>query len=292
MTGRDSIASLQNDRGDVSGVRIVGMNRTEIMDSKGARTELLGEVKKRKEKFISENAKYRNWEGMYHRHTTGKYLGDLIYGANDGIITTFAVVAGAVGASFSPVVIIILGFANIFADGISMGASNYLSLRSEQDYAQAQRQKEEWEVDNLRAIEVDEIREIFEKKGFIGKDLDRAVEIITSDRNVWVDTMMRDELGILEDKNDNPIMHGGVTFSAFLIAGIVPLFAYLVPGVPNVFGVAVVMCMISLFVVGALRSLVTAVSWFRGGMEMLLVGVGAASVAFFVGRLLENFVRQ
>ncbi len=268
------------------------MNTVEIMDSKDARDELLGDVKKRKEKFISENAKYRNWEGMYHRHITGKYIGDLIYGANDGIITTFAVVAGAVGASFSPVVIIILGFANIFADGISMGASNYLSLRSEQDYARAQRQKEEWEIDNLRAIEVDEIREIFEKKGFGGKDLDRAVEIITSDRKVWVDTMMRDELGILEDKNDSPLMHGGVTFTAFLIAGIVPLLAYLVPGVANVFWVAVVMCMISLFVVGALRSLVTAVSWFRGGMEMLLVGVGAASVAFFVGKLLETFIRQ
>jgi len=268
------------------------MKRAQIMDSKEARNELLTEVKKRKEKYISENPQYRNWEGMYHRHTTGKYIGDLIYGANDGIITTFAVVAGAVGASLSPVVIIILGFANIFADGISMGASNYLSIRSEQDYAKAQRKKEEWEVDNLREIEIDEIREIFERKGFRGSDLKKAVEVITSDRKIWVDTMMIDELRIMEDEGENPIKHGLATVAAFFLAGIVPLLAYVIPGVPNTFWVAVVLGMVSLFIVGALRSLVTAVTWLRGGLEMLFVGSGAAMVAFIVGNLVEKIVSQ
>ena len=267
------------------------MKRGKILNSSNARKELLEEVKKRKEKFISENAKYANWEAMYHRHTTGKYIGDLIYGANDGIITTFAVVAGAVGASLSPAVILILGFANIFADGLSMGASNYLSIRSEQDYAKAQREKEEWEVDHLREIEVDEIREIFEKKGFKGKDLERAVKVITSNRQVWVDTMMKDELGILEDEGENPIKHGFFTFAAFSIAGIVPLLAYVVPGVPDAFWAAVFLGMASLFIVGALRSLVTAVGWFRGGLEMLLVGSGAAMVAYIVGNFVEKIVR-
>lgn len=268
------------------------MNKKEILDDSVAREKLLDEVKKRKEKYISQNAEYRNWESMYHRHSTGKYIGDFIYGANDGIITTFAVVAGAVGASLSPVVIIILGFANIFADGISMGASNYLSMRSEQDYAKAQRTREEWEVDHLREIEVDEIREIFERKGFKGSDLERAVEVITSDRKIWVDTMMKDELRIMEDKDENPIRHGLATFAAFSTAGIVPLLAYVIPGVPNSFWVAVFLGMASLFIVGALRSLVTAVSWFRGGLEMLLVGSGAATVAYVVGNFVEKIVSR
>lgn len=266
------------------------MKKREILNDHGARAQLLLEVKKRKEKFISENAKYRNWENMYHRHATGKYIGDFIYGANDGIITTFAVIAGAVGASLSPVVIIILGFANIFADGISMGASNYLSMRSEQDYAKAQREKEEWEVEHLREIEIDEIREIFERKGFRGADLEKAVEVITSDPKIWVDIMMKDELRIMEDKGQNPIRHGLATFTAFSVAGIVPLLAYVIPGVPNTFWVAVFLGMASLFIVGALRSLVTAVSWFRGGFEMLLVGSGAAMVAYIVGNLVGEIV--
>src|SRR3989344_9642857 len=231
------------------------MKRGNILNSRNARKELLEEVERRKEKFISENAKYRNWEGMYHRHTTGKYIGDLIYGANDGIITTFAVVAGAVGASLSPAVIIILGFANIFADGISMGASNYLSIRSEQDYARAQRTREEWEIDHLREIEVDEIREIFEKKGFKGADLEKAVEIITSNRKVWVDTMMKDELRIMEEDDAEPVRHGLATFAAFSAAGLLPLSAYVIPGLSNAFWVAVFLGMAALFVVGALRSL-------------------------------------
>lgn len=266
------------------------MDRKQILNNREARSELLEQVKKRQEKYISENAEYRNWEGMYHRHSTGKYIGDFIYGANDGIITTFAVVAGAVGASLSPVVIIILGFANIFADGISMGVSNYLSIRSEHDYAKAQREKEEWEIEHLREIEIDEIREIFERKGFKGADLKKAIEVITSDKKVWVDTMMKDELRILEDEGENPIKHGLATFAAFSTVGIVPLLAYVIPGVLNTFWVAVFMGMASLFIVGALRSLVTAVSWFRGGLEMLSVGSGAATVAYFVGNFVEKIV--
>jgi len=116
--------------------------------------------------------------------------------------------------------------------------------------------------------------------------------VITSDRKIWVDTMMIDELRIMEDEGENPIKHGLATVAAFFLAGIVPLLAYVIPGVPNTFWVAVVLGMVSLFIVGALRSLVTAVTWLRGGLEMLFVGSGAAMVAFIVGNLVEKIVSQ
>ena len=251
----------------------------------------LKEVLARKEKFLSENAEYRRHESLYHRHTAGKYVGDFIYGANDGIITTFAVVAGAVGASLSPIVILVLGFANIVADGFSMGASNYLGRRSEQDYARAQRKKEEWEIDNLREIEVEEIREIFEKKGFRGKDLERAVEIVTSDRKVWLDVMMKDELGIIESAKEDPRKHGVVTFGAFIVAGIVPLLPFVIPNMPYTFLVSVLLGGVALFGAGALRTLITTVSLVRGGIEVLLVGSSAAIAAYFVGYFVERLVK-
>jgi vacuolar iron transporter family protein len=253
--------------------------------------ELIEHALNRKEKYLSENVRYRRFEKMMHSHTTGKYIGDFIYGANDGIITTFAVVAAAAGASLSPVIIIILGFANLFADGISMGASNYLGERSEEDYAKAQREKEEWEVDNLRELEVDEIRDIFEKKGFKGKDLERAVEIIISDRKVWVDTMMRDELNILEHDDDSPVRHGFATFVAFVVAGFFPLVPYIIPSFGSPFLLSIVVAMLTLFVVGASRSYVTAVSWIRGGFEMFAVGSFAAASAYFIGGFIESLVR-
>lgn len=250
----------------------------------------LADVLKRKEKYLFENKEYRKFENLYHRHTAGKYVGDFIYGANDGIITTFAIVAGAVGASLSPLVILVLGFANIVADGISMGASNYLGKRSEQDYARAQRKKEEWEIDNLREIEVEEIREIFEKKGFRGKDLARAVEIITSDRKVWLDVMMKDELGIIEEHGHDPRKHGLVTFAAFIVAGLIPLVPFLLPFVPNAFVISIIFGGLALFAAGALRTLITTVSWIRGGLEVLVVGSGAAVAAYLVGAFVDKLV--
>ncbi len=253
--------------------------------------EYLKDVLARKEKYLSENEQYRKHENLYHRHTAGKYIGDLIYGANDGIITTFAVVAGASGASLVPSVAIILGFANLLADGFSMGASNYLGKRSEHDYAKAQRQKEDWEIDHLREIEVEEIREIFEKKGFFGKDLERAVEIVTGDRKVWLDTMMRDELNIVDEGDENPILHGVATFVAFLIAGFFPLIPYLIPTTGDKFLISALVGALTLFLVGSSRSLITTISWIRGGLEMLFVGSSAALAAYLVGKLIEGILK-
>lgn len=252
--------------------------------------DVIAKALKRKEKFLSENRTYRLQESLMHRHNAGKYIGDFVYGANDGIITTFAVVAGASGAGLPATVIIILGFANLLADGLSMGASNFLGEKSERDFAKLQRAKEDWEIDNLRELEIDEIREIYEKKGFTGKDLERAVAIITSDRKVWLDTMMKDELGIIEDESDDPKKHSFATFLAFCLAGFFPLLPFVVPVVPDTFFAAAVVGAITLFTVGALRSLITAVSWWRGGGEMLLIGSAAAGIAYVVGAFLEGIV--
>lgn len=149
-----------------------------------------------KERHLREDPRHRKIEDLFHQRRAGTYINDLVYGANDGIITTFAVVAGATGASLPPLVVIILGFANLVADGISMGASNYLGTKSELDYQRAQRQKEEWEIDHLRNLEIQEIEDIYRERGFTGKDLERAVALTIVDRGKWVDVMMRDELGI------------------------------------------------------------------------------------------------
>ncbi len=253
--------------------------------------DILDEALKRKEKYLLENKQYQQYEALAHRHFVGKYIGDLVYGANDGIITTFAVVAGASGAVLSPAVIIILGFANILADGVSMGASNYLGKRSEQDFAKAQLQKEDWEIDHLRELEIQEVRDIYKNKGFLGKDLDKAVSIITSNRKVWLDTMMKDELGIIVEEKDDPKKHGMVTFSAFVVAGLFPLLPFIFPQVPNAFFLSSLIGAATLFTVGALRTLITTVSWWRGGIEMLLVGSVAASIAYIVGAVIEGVIK-
>lgn len=252
--------------------------------------DILEKALQKKEEYLLENKEYQKFEQLAYRHFAGKYIGDFVYGANDGIITTFAVVAGASGASLSYGIILILGFANLFADGFSMGASNYLGKKSEHDFAKAQRKKEDWEIDNLRDLEVEEVREIYKRKGFTGKDLDRAVEIITSDRKVWLDTMMKDELGIIEGDSDDPKKHGTATFVAFVIAGFFPLIPYFFSHGGNAFFYSALIGATTLFVIGSLRTLITAVTWWRGGLEMLGVGSTAAVVAYVSGVIIERLI--
>ena len=119
-------------------------------------------------------------------------LGDFVYGATDGAVTTFAVVAGVVGASLSPSIVLILGFANLLADGFSMAVGNYLATKAQREYIEKARKREEWEIDNLVEQEKQEIRDIYTKKGFKAELLDEIVKVITSRRKVWFDTMMRE----------------------------------------------------------------------------------------------------
>jgi len=257
-------------------------------------TENLKHLYKKKAELLGlpQARDIRHLEDVYHKRTKGIYVGDMVFGANDGIITTFAVVAGAAGAALSPGVIIILGVANLVADGLSMGIGNYLGKKSEKEYAHRQREKEEWETKKFPEIERYEVGEVFKEWGFEGKDRDRAVEIISSNKKVWVDFMMMNELGIPPEEKTTPIKSGFVMFGSFLLAGSIPLLPYFLPFVPdaNLFLASVVFTGLALFVVGALRTAVTIVSWFRGGVEIFVMGSLAAGAAYVIGTFLRGFV--
>src|SRR3989344_1854133 len=150
-----------------------------------------------------------------HKLGRGKYIGDFVYGANDGIITTFAVVSGAMGGNLPGLVIIILGFANLIGDGISMGLSNFLSLRSENDFQKKQRAIEERETVEFPKKEREEVEVVLRGWGISGETLEKATEAIISDKDRWVDFMMKEELGIMEDNIKFPWKHGAITTLAF-----------------------------------------------------------------------------
>jgi len=157
-----------------------------------------------------------------------RYLPDLIYGSNDGVVTTFAIVSGVVGAQLSNQVIIILGLASLFADGFSMASSSFLSERSKPDT-----------------------------------------------RPTRVQALKR----------------ASATFLGFVMVGVAPLLAYLIPMPPQSrFVVAASVTLLALFVVGAVRALAAErIQWLRGGLEMLTVGAVAAAVAFGIGKLISDF---
>lgn len=245
--------------------------------------------RKRRELTKRGNLSLRRLEDAFHDRTSGAYLSDVIFGANDGIVTTFAVVAGSVGANLSPAVVVILGFANLFADSLSMGLGNFLGKKSERSYERGLRKKEEWEVEHFPKIERQEIREIFATWGFAGQDLERAVAIVSRNKKVWVDFMMTEELGVFAHEGGTPFKHGLAIFGAFILAGLLPIFPFLFGATgTGTFLVAATLAGLAMFTIGALRARITPMHWWIAGLEMLAVGGIAAGVAYLIGEFLAR----
>jgi VIT1/CCC1 family predicted Fe2+/Mn2+ transporter len=220
------------------------------------------------------------------------YLRDFIYGAIDGAVTTFAVVAGVEGADLSANVVLILGGANLIADGFSMAVSNFLGLRAERQRLELARGEEERQISQAPEGEREEIRQIFAAKGFRGEDLDRVVAVITADRDLWVNTMLSDELGF-GGMEQSPIRAAGATLLAFIVVGSFPLLPFVIDdvvsgGIENVFAWSAAMTAIAFFAVGSLKGRLVQQPWWRSGLETLAVGGAAAILAYTVGALLKG----
>ncbi|WP_299824237.1 VIT1/CCC1 transporter family protein [uncultured Pontibacter sp.] len=223
------------------------------------------------------------------------FLPEFVYGGIDGAITTFAVVAGATGANLEIPVVIILGFANLIADGFSMSVGNFFSTKASADNYDKQKATEYWELENKRETEVEEIREIYRRKGFKGELLEQVVTVITADKEVWVETMMKEELEMIKEKK-SPYQTAGMTFFSFLLIGFIPLAAYVYALVfdtseESLFLYACLLTGLALGIIGILKSVVTQKNALRGIAETLFLGGIAAVLAYFAGAVLENLFR-
>ncbi|MBN3584370.1 VIT1/CCC1 transporter family protein [Algoriphagus aestuarii] len=221
-----------------------------------------------------------------------EYLGEFVYGGIDGAVTTFAVVAGGFGADLDAGIIIILGFANLLADGFSMSVGAYLSSKSNQENYKKHEAIEHWEIENLPEVEREEIKEIYEKKGFTGDLLEKVVDQITSNKDLWVAEMMKDELNLMEESK-SPFKIGFATFISFIIVGFIPLLVYLWtffnPSSINIFLWTSLLTGLAFIVIGWLKSIVNQTSSFKSILETLSLGILAAVVAYYVGDILEKF---
>jgi VIT1/CCC1 family predicted Fe2+/Mn2+ transporter len=236
-------------------------------------------------------------EDKLHGNTSGiknyqEYLTEFVYGGIDGSVTTFAVVAGSTGAHLDVSVVIILGFANLIADGFSMSVGSYLSHKSERQNYEKHKKIEYWEIENIPDKEVEEVRIIYKNKGFEGELLEKVVAKITEDKDRWVDVMMKEELEMIPSSK-SPLGMALVTFASFFIVGLIPLLAYLYDlffeTSINLFTTSSVLTGIAFVFIGYLKSYVTETNKFKSMSETLFLGVCAAFLAYFVGGFLEGF---
>jgi VIT1/CCC1 family predicted Fe2+/Mn2+ transporter len=214
------------------------------------------------------------------------YLRDFVYGGIDGAVTTFAVVAGTIGAGLPVKIVLILGTANLLADGFSMAASNFLGTRAEREDGKRLDTIERRHIDNEPAGEREEIRQIFFGKGFRTPDLERVVDVITADRELWVRTMLSEEYG-LPTSPRSEWLAAVSTFAAFILCGSIPLISFLIPS-NYAFEFSIALTAVVFFAIGSIKARWSTEAWWRSGGYTLAVGGVAAALAFAAGAFLRN----
>lgn len=222
------------------------------------------------------------------------YLKDFIYGSIDGVVTTFAIVAGSVGANFSSEVVVILGLANLVADGFSMAVSNFLGTQAEMEVKAKAEEEEKLHIKLVPEGEREEVRQIFLRKGISGDALEKIVEVITSNEELWIKTMLQEEIGITT-QDVSPLKAALFTFIAFLLIGAFPISIYLLQlylgfQFEHPFLWSSMITVFAFFTVGSIKSWYVEKSWIRCGIETVILGGGAAFLAYAIGAGLKETI--
>jgi VIT1/CCC1 family predicted Fe2+/Mn2+ transporter len=226
----------------------------------------------------------------HHIGRLQEYLKQIVYGGNDGIVTTFAVVAGFAGfgaegaATVGGIAVLLFGLANLFADGTAMGLGEFLSSRSEADVYHAARARERREIRDNPANELAEAVEILTGRGLDAPDARAVAEIMARNPEYMADFMMQYEIGVADPSDDGAALRGLATFFSFILFGMAPLLPYfLLEPVPATFAVSVAATFAALVALGLLRWKVTSQTLARCLAETVLVGGTCAAVAYAVG---------
>ena len=232
-----------------------------------------------------------------HKQTVGSdYLKEIVYGGTDGIVTTFAVVAGFSGAylgtestvQLGVVTVLLFGLANLFADGVSMGLGNYISLRANNHKILSLREKERYEIRENPDYEKQETLYLLEKRGLSKDDAEAMTQIFMRYPDYWLDFMMHDELGEQTNIDTNPLLNGVMTFASFCVFGFIPMIPYLIVHVPReAFYLSCGFSAGALVVLGVFSGYISKRWYLWTVIETLLVGVVAASVAYGVGSVFK-----
>ena len=236
----------------------------------------------------------------------GEFVKSLVFGGLDGIITTFAIIAASQGGGLSQRTIIMMGFANLLADAISMGVGDFLSETAENNYIREEQKREKWEMDNFMEGEINEMIEIYQERGMGANDAKEYLGILARYPKIFLENMMVDELGLMPIKDDDDpyeaAKKGLVTFIAFIFFGSVPVLVYLIyyamaGGSPDeegssVFGVAILATACTLFALGVVKAKLTKQPMLKSGVWMLVNGGLAAAAAFGVGAGLDSALKR
>lgn len=228
--------------------------------------------------------------GVHHLdpHSRGSRLSEIILGGQDGLVNVLGVILGVAAATDDPRIVLAAGMAATFAESVSMGAVAYTSTRAEDDLYRSEQEREYRHIQLAPEMEENEIREIYARKGFQGKTLDKIVNVITANPEVWVEVMMAEEHQLNPPENKGSAVKSALVVGfAAIIGSLIPLVPFIILPVHMSMVVSLVIAALTLFIVGAYKARLTVGHPGRSGLEMAVIGTVSALVGYAVGLLFK-----
>lgn len=233
----------------------------------------------------------RAWQRLHHTrrdpHRGHTAIPDIILGGQDGLVNVLGVILGIAAATRDPRIIIAAGMAATFAESVSMAAVAYTSRKAHQDIYESERKREHRHVDIVPDIERDEIREIYRQKGFKGKLLERIVDVITANKDIWVEVMMAEELQLSPVHRGQALHAAGIVGLSSLIGSLIPVVPFFILPLMEALMISVVISGMTLFATGAYKAYITIGRPTRSGLEMAAIGLLSALVGYLVGLIFK-----
>lgn len=220
-------------------------------------------------------------------HRVNSRLSEVILGGQDGLVNVLGVILGVAAATSDPRIVIAAGLAATFAESVSMGAVAYTSTLAENDLYHSEREREYRHIRIAPDVELHEIREIYRKKGFEGETLDKIVEVITANQDVWVEVMMSEEFQMTPPEKSQAIKSALIVGVSALVGSLIPMMPFFFISVTLSIWLSILIAALTLFVVGVYKARVTVGKPFRSGLQMALIGTISALVGYLVGYLFK-----
>jgi predicted membrane protein (TIGR00267 family) len=218
-------------------------------------------------------------------HRQAAELSDIILGGQDGLVNVLGVILGVAAATADTRIVLAAGMAATFAESVSMAAVAYTSRLADSAFYQSEREREYRHIHLVPTVERQEIREIYQDKGFEGELLDKIVETITADKDTWVGVMMTEEHRLAPTDRRLAIRSSLIVGLAAIIGSLIPLSPFVLLPVHTGIWTSILIGGVTLFVVGVYKARATVGNVGKSGLEMAIIGTLSAIVGYGVGLL-------
>lgn len=218
-------------------------------------------------------------------HRENSWIRDLILGGQDGLVNVLGIILGVTAANGTHPVIVAASLAAAFAEAVSMGAVNYTSTLADKDHYEREKKTEYDEIEKYPDEERKEIHEIYARKGFKGEELEKVIEIITRDKDVWANIMMEEELHIQEINTDKLLKSSFIVGISTVVGSIIPVMPFFVFQPPRALPISLILSGAVLFGVGVYKAKTYIGNWWKSGIQMFVIGMGAALIGFVIGKI-------